>query len=88
MDSRLNKPAAILAIIVALVLGVVVGTSTGIADRIFGGPMPAGCTPPETSDQTLSAPNSVTPRTSTVRAAAALEIIPSNAAIATHAPTR
>ena len=38
MDSRLNKPVAILAIIVALVLGVVVGTSTGIADRIFGGP--------------------------------------------------
>ena len=38
MDSRLNKPVAILAIIVALVLGVVVGTTTGIADRIFGGP--------------------------------------------------
>lgn len=38
MDSRLNKPVAILAIIVALMLGVVVGTSTGIADRIFGGP--------------------------------------------------
>jgi uncharacterized protein DUF4230 len=38
MDSRLNKPVAILAIIVALILGVVVGTTTGIADRIFGGP--------------------------------------------------
>ena len=38
MDSRLNKPVAIVAIIVALVLGVVVGTATGIADRIFGGP--------------------------------------------------
>src|SRR6185369_1944174 len=38
MDSRLNKPVAILAVIVALVLGVVVGKTTGIADRIFGGP--------------------------------------------------
>jgi len=38
MDSRLNKPIAILAVIVALVLGVVVGKTTGIADRIFGGP--------------------------------------------------
>src|SRR3982751_5261633 len=36
MDSRLNKPLAIIAIIVALVLGVVVGTSTNIADRLFG----------------------------------------------------
>jgi len=35
-SSRLNKPLAILAIAVALVLGVVVGTTTGIADRIFG----------------------------------------------------
>ena len=40
MDSRLNKPIAILAIIVALVLGVLLGTATGIADRIFGGPNP------------------------------------------------
>jgi hypothetical protein len=40
MDSRLNKPVAILAIVIALILGVVVGTSTGIADRIFGGPNP------------------------------------------------
>ena len=38
MDSRLNKPVAILAVVVALVLGVVVGKTTGIADRIFGGP--------------------------------------------------
>jgi uncharacterized protein DUF4230 len=38
MDSRFTKPVAILAIIVALALGVVVGTTTGIADRIFGGP--------------------------------------------------
>jgi len=40
MDSRLNKPFAIAAIIVALVLGVIVGISTGIAGRIFGGPNP------------------------------------------------
>jgi hypothetical protein len=40
MDSRYTKPVAILAIVVALVLGIVVGTTTGIADRIFGGPNP------------------------------------------------
>jgi hypothetical protein len=36
MDSRYTKPLAILAIVVALVLGVVIGTTTGIADKIFG----------------------------------------------------
>src|SRR6476620_6799462 len=40
MDSRLTKPIGLLAIVVALVLGVVVGKTTGIADRIFGGPNP------------------------------------------------
>src|SRR5438874_13349104 len=40
MDSRLSKPLAILAIVVALVLGVVVGMTTGIVGRIFGGPNP------------------------------------------------
>ena len=40
MDSRLTKPIALLAIIVALALGVVLGVTTGIADRIFGGPNP------------------------------------------------
>jgi hypothetical protein len=40
MDSRYTKPVAILAIVVALLLGIVVGTTTGIADRIFGGPNP------------------------------------------------
>jgi hypothetical protein len=40
MDSRLNRPLVIGAIIVALVLGVVLGLSSGIADRIFGGPSP------------------------------------------------
>ena len=39
MDRRL-KPLAIFAIIVALVLGVVIGMTTGIVDRIFGGPNP------------------------------------------------
>jgi hypothetical protein len=38
MDSRKTKLIAILAIAVALVLGVILGTATGIADRIFGGP--------------------------------------------------
>ena len=40
MDSRLNKPAAIAAIIVALILGLVVGMTTGVAERLFGGPNP------------------------------------------------
>jgi len=37
MDGRLNRPLAILAIIVALALGVLFGMATGIADRLFGG---------------------------------------------------
>jgi hypothetical protein len=40
MDSRLTKPIAILAIIVALVLGVLVGMTAGVADWIFGGRNP------------------------------------------------
>jgi hypothetical protein len=40
MDSRLNKPLVIAIVVVALVLGVLVGTTSGIADRIFGGPNP------------------------------------------------
>jgi Protein of unknown function (DUF4230) len=40
MDSRLSKPLAIVAIIVALGLGLVLGMTSGIADRIFGGPNP------------------------------------------------
>src|SRR4051794_35008455 len=36
MEGRLTKPLAIVAIIVALVLGVVVGTTTNIADSLFG----------------------------------------------------
>ena len=38
VESRLSKPLAIGAIIVALVLGVLLGMASGIADRIFGGP--------------------------------------------------
>ena len=38
MEGRLNKPLALAMVAVALVLGVVVGMTTGIADRIFGGP--------------------------------------------------
>jgi hypothetical protein len=40
MESRLNKPLVLAMIAVALVLGIIVGTSTGIADRLFGGPNP------------------------------------------------
>lgn len=38
MDSRLRNVVGLAAIAVALVLGVVIGITTGIADRIFGGP--------------------------------------------------
>jgi hypothetical protein len=40
MDSRLKNLVALAAIAVALILGVLVGVTTGIADRIFGGPNP------------------------------------------------
>ena len=38
MDSRLNKPVVLAMVAVALILGVLLGVTTGIADRIFGGP--------------------------------------------------
>jgi hypothetical protein len=40
MDRRLNKPLVIAMVAVALILGVMLGLTTGIADRIFGGPNP------------------------------------------------
>jgi hypothetical protein len=40
MESRLNKPFVLLMVAVALVLGLLLGTWTGIADQIFGGPSP------------------------------------------------
>jgi hypothetical protein len=40
MDRRLNKPLVLAMVAVALVLGVMLGLTTGIADRIFGGPNP------------------------------------------------
>ena len=40
MDRRLNKALVIGMVVVALALGVLVGITTGIADRIFGGPDP------------------------------------------------
>jgi len=40
MDSRLNKPLVLAMVAVALVLGVLLGTTSGLADRIFGGPNP------------------------------------------------
>ena len=38
VESRLNKPLAIAAVAVALILGVLLGITSGVADRIFGGP--------------------------------------------------
>jgi hypothetical protein len=40
MESRLNKPLVIAMVAVAVALGVLIGMSTGIADRLFGGPNP------------------------------------------------
>lgn len=40
MDRRLNKSLVLAMVAVALVLGLLVGISTGIAERIFGGPNP------------------------------------------------
>src|SRR3954471_11061469 len=40
MDNRVRNLAALAAVAVALILGVLLGVSTGIADRIFGGPNP------------------------------------------------
>src|SRR3954469_17026284 len=40
MESRLNKTLVLAMIAVALALGLLLGITTGIADRIFGGPNP------------------------------------------------
>ncbi len=40
MDRRLNKPLVIAMVVVALVLGVLLGMTSGLMDRIFGGPNP------------------------------------------------
>ena len=40
MEGRVNKPLILAMVAVALVLGVVLGVTTGVADRIFGGPNP------------------------------------------------
>ena len=40
MDSRLRNFVALGAVVVALLLGLLIGVTTGIADRIFGGPNP------------------------------------------------
>jgi hypothetical protein len=39
MERRLkNKPVIVALVLAALVLGLIVGTATGLADRILGGP--------------------------------------------------
>src|SRR5215210_3477813 len=40
MDRRMNRPLVLGMVAAALILGVLVGVTTGIADRIFGGPNP------------------------------------------------
>ena len=40
MESRMNRPMAIGAVIVALLLGLVVGGALDIGKRLFGGPDP------------------------------------------------
>lgn len=40
MDRRLNKSLVIAMVVVALVLGVLLGMTSGLVDRIFGGPNP------------------------------------------------
>jgi len=40
MDRRLNKALVLAMVGIALILGVLVGVTTGIVDRIFGGPDP------------------------------------------------
>jgi hypothetical protein len=40
MDRRLNKPVVIVMVAAAILLGVMLGVTTGLADRIFGGPNP------------------------------------------------
>ena len=40
MDRRLKRPVVIAAVAAALLLGVLLGLTSGIADRIFGGPDP------------------------------------------------
>lgn len=40
MESRLNKPLVLAMVAVALAIGLLLGVTTGIADRIFGGPNP------------------------------------------------
>jgi len=40
MDRRLNKPLVLAMVGIALVLGVLLGLTTGLVDRIFGGPNP------------------------------------------------
>jgi hypothetical protein len=58
MDRRMNKALVLAMVAVALVLGVLVGISTGLVDRIFGGPNPK--TIADASLQSMRAQNRLT----------------------------
>ena len=40
MDRRLSKPVIFALVALALVIGLIIGTSSGLVDRVFGGPNP------------------------------------------------
>ncbi len=58
MDNRLRNFIALAAIAVALILGLLIGVTTGIADKLFGGPNPK--TIAEASLQSMRAQNRLT----------------------------
>jgi len=58
MDRRMNKALVLAMVAVALVLGLLVGVSSGLVDRIFGGPNPK--TIADASLQSMRAQNRLT----------------------------
>lgn len=40
MDRRLSKPVIFALVALALIIGLIIGTSSGLVDRVFGGPNP------------------------------------------------
>ena len=58
MDNRVRNLVALAAIAIALILGVLIGVTTGVADRLFGGPNPK--TIADASLQSMRAQNRLT----------------------------